>query len=88
MSRSFSGLILTGGDLVLTQSAITIQSDSASVEKALAGTNAGGIVRAVDYLYGGEQYLSPEDRTTAGGDTDNSAVNYLNSVTYSNWKKQ
>ena len=88
VSRSFSGLILTGGDLVLTQSAITIQSDSASVEKALAGTNAGGIVRAVDYLYGGEQYLSPEDRTTAGGDTDNSAVNYLNSVTYSNWKKQ
>lgn len=89
VSRSFTGLILAGGDIIFTNPNITIQSDSSLVKKALAGKNASyGDLRPVDFLYGGEQYLNPEDRNINSSDVDNSSVNYLDSITYSNWKKQ
>lgn len=89
VSRSFSGLILAGEDVIFTAPDVTIQSDSSLVKKALAGKNASyGDLRPVDFLYGGEQYLNPEDRNINSSDVDNSSVNYLDSITYSNWKKQ
>lgn len=87
--KIFTGLILAGEDVIFTAPDVTIQSDSSLVKKALAGKNASyGDLRPVDFLYGGEQYLNPEDRNINSSDVDNSSVNYLDSITYSNWKKQ
>lgn len=89
VSRNFTGLILAGEDIVFTTAGLTVHADSGLVKKALAGKNAAyGELRPFEFLYGGEQYLNPEDRNINSNDIDNSNVNYLDSITYSNWKKQ
>ena len=86
VARNFTGLILAGGDIILEKNDLNIQSDSGLVRKALAGTD--GTIRAADFLYNGDQYLFPEDRNVSSADVGSSFVNFLDSVTYSNWKKQ
>lgn len=89
VSRSFTGLILAGNDVILANAGITVRSDSGLVKKALAGTNAAYAgIRPVNYLYGGEQYLNPSDREVNNNDTGGAKVNFMDSITYSNWKKQ
>lgn len=87
VSTDFKGLIFAGGKILFDTSASNsdIEPDPANVALALNMMNGSG-VKVGDYLVGSQYY-------TIGGlngdaDSESGAINYLDQVTYENWKKQ
>lgn len=88
----FNGLILAGGNVIINSSDVTPNvtalkiTSSSDIVKEVMGATAGDGTRTCDYLIDGEQYLKQENSNP--GTTGDTTVNFMDCVTYSNWRKQ
>lgn len=82
----FNGLIIAGGNIIISNKNITITADANLTQSALAIEDANG-VRAADYLVDGDAFVigsAGSGSSTGGG----SSISFSDYVTYDNWMKQ
>jgi len=80
----FNGMIIAGGNIIISNKNITITADANLTQSALGIEDTNG-VKAADYLVDGAAYL-----LGAGGSSTGSSgsISFADYVTYDNWIKQ